>query len=344
MKSWIILLAIVVSKAETQKQDVCTQGYPGIPGNPGHNGIPGRDGRDGSKGDKGDTGETGLPGSPGKDGANGEKGEQGANGTVEEKGNKGDKGERGRPGKLGPKGIIGSVGYKGQKGELGLQGQKGLKGDIGPIGPKGTKGEIGHPGKVGFPGPIGPTGNPGPKGNTGDLGPQGNPGVQGEKGFKGDRGDKGNVGAPAVLPRSAFSVGLTASTKFPAPNRPIKFDKVLYNGLNDYNPGTGKFTCKYPGVYYFTYHITVYSRNVRVALVKNGIKMLHTVDRYQSGEDQASGATILELQRGDEVWVQAHQGETFNGLFADADDDTTFSGFLLFSTSDPLEPLPSPAL
>uniref|UniRef100_A0A8C6J3T8 Uncharacterized protein n=1 Tax=Melopsittacus undulatus TaxID=13146 RepID=A0A8C6J3T8_MELUD len=244
MKSWIILLAVVVSTAETQKQDVCTQGYPGIPGNPGHNGIPGRDGRDGSK-----------------------------------------------------------VGYKGQKGELGLQGQKGLKGDIGPIGPKGPKGDIGHPGRV---------------------------------------GDKGDVGAPAVLPRSAFSVGLTVTTKFPPPNRPIKFDKVLYNSLNDYNSATGKFTCKYSGVYYFTYHITVYSRNVRVALVKNGIKMLHTVDRYQSGEDQASGATILELQGGDEVWLQAHHGETFNGLFADADDDTTFSGFLLFSTSDSLEPLPSP--
>lgn len=263
----------------------------------------------------------------------------GTNGTVEEKGNKGDKGERGPPGKLGPKGFIGSVGYKGQKGELGLQGQKGLKGDIGPIGPKGTKGEIGHPGRVGFPGPIGPIGNPGPKGNTGGIGPQGNPGVQGERGLKGDRGDKGEVGAPGVLPRSAFSVGLTANTKFPPPNRPIKFDKVLYNSLNDFSSATGKFTCKHPGVYYFTYHITVYSRNVRVALVKNGIKMLHTVDRYQSGEDQASGAAILELQGGDEVWLQAHQGEAFNGLYADGDDDTTFSGFLLFSTADPLEPL-----
>uniref|UniRef100_A0A8C3Q834 Uncharacterized protein n=1 Tax=Geospiza parvula TaxID=87175 RepID=A0A8C3Q834_GEOPR len=231
MKSWIVLLAVVVSTAGTQSQDACTQGYPGIPGNPGHNGIPGRDGRDGTKGDKGDTGT---------------------------------------------------------KGELGLQGQKGLKGDIGPIGPKGTKGEIGHPGRVGFPGPIG------------------------------------------ALPRSAFSVGLTANTKFPPPNRPIKFDKVLYNSLNDFSSATGKFTCKHSGVYYFTYHITVYSRNVRVTLVKNGIKMLHTVDRYQSGEDQASGAAILELQGGDEVWLQAHQGEAFNGLYADGDDDTTFSGFLLF--------------
>uniref|UniRef100_G1NQE3 C1q domain-containing protein n=1 Tax=Meleagris gallopavo TaxID=9103 RepID=G1NQE3_MELGA len=240
MKSWIILLAIAVSTEEAQKQDVCTQAYPGIPGNPGHNGIPGRDGRDGSK-----------------------------------------------------------VGYKGQKGELGLQGQKGLKGDIGPIGPKGAKGEIGHPGII---------------------------------------GDKGNTGAPAVLPRSAFSVGLTAATKFPPHSHPIKFDKVLYNGLSDYNPVTGKFTCKFSGVYYFTYHITVYSRNVRVALVKNGIKMLHTMDGYQGAEDQASGAAILQLRAGDEVWLQAHRGESFNGLFADADDDTTFTGFLLFSTSEMLEP------
>lgn len=56
MRSWIILLAIVVSTEEAEKQDVCTQGYPGIPGNPGHNGVPGRDGHDGLKGDKGDTG------------------------------------------------------------------------------------------------------------------------------------------------------------------------------------------------------------------------------------------------------------------------------------------------
>uniref|UniRef100_A0A8C3J4I9 C1q domain-containing protein n=1 Tax=Calidris pygmaea TaxID=425635 RepID=A0A8C3J4I9_9CHAR len=224
------------------------------------------------------------------------------------------------------------------------QGYPGIPGNPGHNGIPGRDGRDGSKGDKGDTGPIGPTGNPGPKGNTGDLGPQGNPGVQGERGLKGDRGEKGNIGAPGVLPRSAFSVGLTIATKFPTPNRPIKFDKVLYNGLNDYNPATGKFTCKYPGAYYFTYHITVYSRNVRVALVKNGIKMLHTVDRYQSGEDQASGATILELQRGDEVWLQAHQGETFNGLFADADDDTTFTGFLLFSTSDLLEPLPTPPM
>ncbi|XP_019385717.1 PREDICTED: complement C1q and tumor necrosis factor-related protein 9A-like [Crocodylus porosus] len=339
MNRWIILLAIVVNTQETRKQDVCSQGHPGIPGNPGHNGVPGRDGRDGSKGDKGDTGEVGLPGFPGKDGTDGEKGERGTDGRVEEKGNKGDKGERGRPGKLGPKGIVGPVGDKGQKGEIGLQGQKGIKGDIGPMGPKGMKGEIGNPGEIGLPGPVGPIGNPGPEGSVGGPGPKGNPGVRGEKGWKGDRGDKGNTGDTPVVPRSAFSVGLTVETKFPPANRPIKFDKVLYNGLNHYDPATGKFTCNVSGVYYFTYHITVYSRNVRVALVKNGIKMLHTVDKYQGAEDQASGGAILELHVGDQVWLQAHGGEVFNGLLADQDDDTTFTGFLLFSNSETLDPV-----
>uniref|UniRef100_A0A8B9U579 C1q domain-containing protein n=1 Tax=Anas zonorhyncha TaxID=75864 RepID=A0A8B9U579_9AVES len=224
-----------------------------------------------------------------------------------------------------------------EKQDVCTQGYPGIPGN------PGHNGVPGRDGRDGLKGPIGPTGNPGPKGNTGDLGPPGNPGVQGERGLKGDRGDKGNIGAPAVLPRSAFSVGLTVATKFPPHSQPIKFDKVLYNSLNDYNPITGKFTCKFSGVYYFTYHITVYSRNVRVALVKNGVKVLHTVDGYQGVEDQASGAAILELQKGDEVWLQAHRGETFNGLFADADDDTTFTGFLLFSTSDMLDPLPSPA-
>ncbi|EGW04622.1 Complement C1q tumor necrosis factor-related protein 9 [Cricetulus griseus] len=73
-------------------------------------------------------------------------------------------------------------------------------------------------------------------------------------------------------------------------------------------------------------------RNVQVSLVKNGVKVLHTKDGYMSSEDQASGGIVLELKLGDEVWMQVTGGERFNGLFADEDDDTTFTGFLLFSS------------
>ncbi|XP_034266252.1 LOW QUALITY PROTEIN: complement C1q and tumor necrosis factor-related protein 9A-like [Pantherophis guttatus] len=332
MKLWILLLAVAVSTEETPGQNSCVERYPGIPGNPGHNGIPGRDGRDGTKGEKGDTGDPGNPGKSGRDGINGNKGEPGADGRVEEKGNKGDKGERGWPGKFGPKGIPGPVGDKGQQGELGPQGRKGIKGDLGPIGPKGQKGEIGIQGEIGLKGPIGPKGHVGPKGEIGGPGPKGSKGNQGERGWKGSQGEKGNLGSTPVIARSAFSVGLTA--KFPPLNVPIKFDKVLYNSFDHYSTETGVFTCQIPGVYYFTYHITVFSRNMRVALVKNEHRMLHTADMYQGAEDQASGGIVLELQKGDRIWLQSYGGETFNGLYADPDDDTIFSGFLLFSTSE----------
>ncbi|XP_060622927.2 complement C1q and tumor necrosis factor-related protein 9-like [Anolis sagrei] len=338
LKLWFLLLPIAMSAEEIQRESSCAERYAGIPGNPGHNGIPGRDGRDGTKGGKGDPGEPGHPGKPGVDGVAGDRGEPGTDGRVEEKGNKGTKGERGWPGKFGPTGMPGPIGDKGQKGELGLQGRKGLKGDIGPIGPKGTKGELGVQGEIGLKGPMGPMGYIGPKGEVGALGPKGNKGIQGEKGGKGDRGDKGNRGSSPILPRSAFSVGL--STKFPPLNIPIKFDKVMYNSLNHYNTDTGVFTCQIAGVYYFTYHITVLVKNVRVALVKNGYRMLHTSDKYQGAEDQASGGIVLELKEGDQIWLESFGGEMFNGLYADPDDDTVFSGFLLFSTSDVVAPTP----
>ncbi|XP_058294142.1 complement C1q and tumor necrosis factor-related protein 9A-like [Hylobates moloch] len=277
-------------------------------------------------------GEPGRPGSPGKDGTSGEKGERGADGKVEAKGIKGDQGSRGSPGKHGPKGLAGPMGEKGLRGETGPQGQKGNNGDVGPTGPEGPRGNIGPLGPTGLPGPMGPIGKPGPKGEAGPMGPQGEPGVWGIRGWKGDRGEKGKIGETLVLPKSAFTVGLTVLSKFPSSDVPIKFDKILYNEFNHYDIATGKFTCHVAGVYYFTYHITVFSRNVQVSLVKNGVKILHTKDAYTSSEDQASGGIVLQLKLGDEVWLQVTGGERFNGLFADEDDDTTFTGFLLFSS------------
>ncbi|XP_037656240.1 complement C1q and tumor necrosis factor-related protein 9A isoform X1 [Choloepus didactylus] len=301
---WWVILATGVCVGSKNSQDTCSQGHPGIPGNPGHNGLPGRDGRDGAKGDKGDAGEPGLPGGPGKAGMNGEKGEQGADGRVEAKGIKGEQGSRGPPGKHGPKGFVGPMGEKGLQGETGPQGPKGYKGDVGPTGPEGLKGNAGPSGPIGLPGPVGPIGKPGPRGEAGPLGPQGEPGARGMRGWKGDRGEKGKIGETPIPPKSAFTVGLTVLSKFPSSDVPIKFDRILYNEFNHYNVATGKFTCHIAGVYYFTYHITVFSRNVQVSLVKNGVKVLHTKDGYMSSEDQASGGIILELKLGDEVWLQ----------------------------------------
>ncbi|XP_056155346.1 complement C1q and tumor necrosis factor-related protein 9A [Lampris incognitus] len=328
----LLLLAARCVAQEATQQKGCVCGYPGIPGDPGHNGMPGRDGRDGLRGDKGDPGEIGATGPAGKDGVKGDKGEVGAVGLLGTKGKRGENGERGPPGKLGPQGVQGPIGLKGNKGELGFPGPKGPKGEVGPRGPEGPKGEIGLRGDRGIQGPLGPPGRPGPKGDIGVPGYKGNIGYRGEKGARGEPGEKGENGDTVIIPKSAFSVGLTELTKLPGANAPIRFDKIIYNKQNHYDPQTGRFTCSIAGAYYFTYHITVFSRNVKVALMKNGERIIHTMDNYQSSEDQAAGGTVLHLEVGDKVWLQVAGGALFNGLFADEDDDTTFSGFLIFGT------------
>ncbi|XP_078402255.1 complement C1q and tumor necrosis factor-related protein 9A [Cetorhinus maximus] len=331
MKTWSLFLLITLVNAEVLRKEMCMGGHLGIPGNPGHNGIPGRDGRDGSVGEKGDTGEIGKVGPPGPEGSKGEPREPGLLGAPGIKGRRGEQGSKGTPGKMGPKGIPGPLGHKGQKGEIGLQGRQGVKGDLGSRGPKGDKGAVGLQGNIGLPGPIGPTGIRGPKGEVGGEGLRGRPGIQGERGDKGEMGEKGKTGKNALIRNSAFSVGLTGLSKWPRSGSPIKFEKILYNNQNHYNLSTGKFTCEFSGVYYFVYHISVYVKHVRVSLYKNGAQILNTFDSYQNGEDQASGGTLVQLQTGDQVWLQVIGGDSYNGLFADHSDDTVFTGFLLFT-------------
>uniref|UniRef100_A0AAY5EG20 C1q domain-containing protein n=1 Tax=Electrophorus electricus TaxID=8005 RepID=A0AAY5EG20_ELEEL len=195
----------------------------------------------------------------------------------------------------------------------------------------GIPGTPGYNGVPGRDGRDGAKGRPGPKGDIGPPGHRGTIGYRGDKGTKGETGEKGSKGDMPEIPKSAFSVGLTVQTKLPASNAPIRFDKIIYNRQNHYNPQSGRFTCAVTGAYYFTYHITVFSRNVRVALMKNGQSMIYTMDNYQNSEDQAAGGTVLHLEVGDKVWLQVSGGQLFNGLYADDDDDTTFSGFLLFA-------------
>ncbi|XP_005721348.1 otolin-1-A [Pundamilia nyererei] len=337
------------------------KGIPGLPGEkgetgprgpPGPAGLPGANGLNGDIGEKGDPGPTGLPGTPGMPGKPGEKGDPGPKGEKGERGFpglKGDPGERGEPGLNGtkgipgPEGLMGPPGIPGSKGQKGEQGQPseclpGEKGEKGDHGPPGLRGEMGPPGLNGADGAQGERGEPGPPGGKGDTGPRGLPGgrglagLRGEKGPKGPRGPRGPKGPPgqsAVQVRSAFSVGLFPSRSFPPPGLPVKFDKVFYNGEGHWDPALNKFNITYPGVYLFSYHITVRNRPVRAALVVNGMRKLRTRDSlYGQDIDQASNLALLQLNEGDQVWLETLRD--WNGVYSSSEDDSTFSGFLLY--------------
>ncbi|XP_075720059.1 adiponectin [Rhinoderma darwinii] len=189
----------------------------------------------------------------------------------------------------------------------------------------GHNGLPGRDGKEGKEGVKGERGEPGANGQKGEVGEQGHPGLEGPRGFL---GPKGQTGESPFLQHSAFSVGL--STKVSTPNVPIRFTKVFYNEQRHYDDTTGKFTCHIKGLYLFTYHLTVYMKDVKIGLYKNNKPIMFTFDQFQTNNvDQASGSILLALDVGDEVWLQIY-GEDFGGIYGDNLNDSTFSGILLY--------------
>ncbi|KAG9331566.1 hypothetical protein JZ751_018838, partial [Albula glossodonta] len=188
---------------------------------------------------------------------------------------------------------------------LGAPGLPGKPGPGGPTGPHGVKGRVGPTGKMGQRGERGPAGKRGPGGPQGDGGPLGSGGPQGKKGEKGQRGPRGTPGicrCGSLVPKVAFSVGIT--TSYPAERAPIKFNK------------TGKFICAYPGVYFFSYDITLANKHLAIGLVQNGQYRIKTFDANTGNHDVASGSTIMYLNPEDEVWLEIFYTDQ-NGLFAD---------------------------
>ncbi|NWR86001.1 OTOL1 protein, partial [Furnarius figulus] len=342
------------------KGDKGDDGLPGLPGTPGSPGPKGSKGERGGKGEQGERGASGSPGYPGKPGLQGEagakgskgsygspglKGQKGSKGDTCENGTKGAKGDRGDPGdpgavgEQGDKGEKGDTGEKGYCGEPGGRGAKGDRGEGGSKGEKGSKGDTGAEGVRGGDGKQGEKGEQGTKGEKGDLGPAGMMGPTGPKGVagskggrgapgkKGSRGAKGARGDTTKPLRSAFSAGL--SKPFPPPNVPIRFDRVLYNEQQDYSPSTGKFNCSVPGAYVFAFHLTVRGRPARVSLVARSRRVAKARETIHGQEiDQASFLTILKLGVGDQVWLEV--ARDWNGVYAGAEDDSVFTGFLLY--------------
>ncbi|XP_061899780.1 complement C1q tumor necrosis factor-related protein 2-like isoform X2 [Entelurus aequoreus] len=190
---------------------------------------------------------------------------------------------------------------------------------------------LGNPGKPGMKGREGLIGKAGPRGHKGQ---RGSPGLAGKRGQKGNGGDAGPRGEPGGCDcgsgaRSAFSVAVSKS--YPKERMPIPFSRILLNEGNHYNASSGKFVCAIPGIYYFTYDITVANRHLAIGLVHNGQYKIKTFDANTGNHDVASGSTVLHLQHLDQVWLQIFYSDQ-NGLFFDPFwTDSTFTGFLIYA-------------
>lgn len=130
----------------------------------------------------------------------------------------------------------------------------------------GPQGKPGRPGKPGPPGPPGEPGPPGPKGPPGDGMDIVRTGILG-------LGGKGSVSTTtySTSPRVAFFAGL----RNPQEGYDIlRFDDVVTNIGGNYEGATGKFTCKIPGTYFFTYNVLMRGgdgTSMWADLIKNGL-------------------------------------------------------------------------
>ncbi|XP_036375397.1 uncharacterized protein LOC118771495 [Megalops cyprinoides] len=134
-------------------------------------------------------------------------------------------------------------------------------------------------------------------------------------------------------PKVAFSAGLTdAGTVGPFnADTTLVYAKVITNIGNCYNPATGIFTAAVSGVYYFrfTAHGSGSSIYIGSVLSKNGNRIVTTYNYQGTGDsyDDSSNAAVLQLEVGDQVYVQL---PTNNRVYDNTSNRCTFSGFLLF--------------
>ncbi|XP_025025927.1 complement C1q subcomponent subunit C [Python bivittatus] len=210
-------------------------------------------------------------------------------------------------------GAPGLPGVPGPPGKDGRDGQKGSKGEPGPPaipGSHGPKGEAGLPGLAGLPGKSGPRGV---SGSVGDIGP------------KGEVGEPGDPGGFKHMFQSAFSVK-RQTHEHPTKNTPVVFRGNITNTYHDYDTTTGKFTCRVPGVYYFTFHTSL-TANLCVNMYLNREKVASFCDHLSNPKQVTSGGVLLQLQKGHQVWLAVND---YNGMVGVAGADSVFSGFLLF--------------
>ncbi|TSL82540.1 Complement C1q-like protein 3 [Bagarius yarrelli] len=170
-------------------------------------------------------------------------------------------------------------------------------------------------GKPGNPGPPGPPGEPGPPGPMGPPGEKNTAAIAGIGSF--NKGSRVAFYAGLRNPQEGYEI--------------LRFDDVVTNIGNNYDGATGKFVCKVPGTYFFTYNVLMRGgdgTSMWADLVKNGQVRASAIAQDQDQSyDYASNTVILHLDPGDEIFVKLDGGKAHGG---NSNKYSTFAGFILY--------------
>ncbi|XP_054999170.1 complement C1q tumor necrosis factor-related protein 4 [Sorex araneus] len=145
-------------------------------------------------------------------------------------------------------------------------------------------------------------------------------------------GALGPAPAPAEL-RSAFSAARTTPLEGTS-ELAVTFDKVYVNIGGDFDPATGRFRCRVPGAYFFSFTAgKAPHKSLSVMLVRNRdeVQALAFDEQRRPGARRgASQSALLQLDYGDAVWLRLHAAPRY-ALGAPG---ATFSGYLVYADAD----------
>ncbi|XP_041958608.1 complement C1q-like protein 4 [Alosa sapidissima] len=141
------------------------------------------------------------------------------------------------------------------------------------------------------------SGGAGAGGPAGPAGPPGKAGPRGLPGLPGHPGSGRQTGGGAV----AFYAALTQEFSRDAV---LRFTDVVTNVGDAYDTLTGKFTSPRAGVYHFSFNILKAGQRIRVELVSGDKVVATAVAVDMLGTDSAHGSAILQLAKGDQVFLR----------------------------------------
>uniref|UniRef100_A0A8C6WUR6 C1q domain-containing protein n=1 Tax=Neogobius melanostomus TaxID=47308 RepID=A0A8C6WUR6_9GOBI len=107
----------------------------------------------------------------------------------------------------------------------------------------------------------------------------------------------------------------------------LKFDDVVTNLGNHYDPTSGKFTCSIPGIYYFTYHVLMRGGD-GTSMWATCVRASAIAQDADQNYDYASNSAVLHLEPGDEVYIKLDGGKAHGG---NNNKYSTFSGFIIYA-------------
>ena len=126
--------------------------------------------------------------------------------------------------------------------------------------------------------------------------------------------------------QEGFTVGLTTSSGGWSGSILI-FPHVVTNIGNGYNPTTGKFTASKKGTYVFFVTVNTLGKNyIYLDIVHNGASKVRTMSYNTATYMTGSNMAVLELNKGDTVWVSRASGTSY---YSESVPITTFSGVRL---------------